>query len=75
MAASDALVIFSNHCLNDCNSYQSDEHEYKDNLYKWVNIVRKYNKIPVIVTPTIISPTDDGKEFNMKRMPAFIQAA
>ena len=74
MAASDALVIFSNHCLNDCNSYQSDETEYKDNLYKWVNIVRKYNKIPVIVTPTIISPTDDGKEFMMKRMPAFIQA-
>ena len=74
MAASDALVIYSNHCLNDCNSYQSDEKEYKDNLYKWVNIVRKYNKIPVIVTPSIISPTDDGQEYQQKRMPAFIQA-
>ncbi|MGX1904042.1 tail fiber/spike domain-containing protein [Enterobacter asburiae] len=74
MAASDALVIFSNHCLNDCNSYQSDEHEYKENLYKWINIVRKYNKIPVIVTPSIISPTDDGKEYQQKRMPAFLQA-
>lgn len=74
MAASDALVIYCNHCLNDCNSYQSDEREYKDNLYKFVNTVRKYNKIPVIVTPTIISPTDDGKEYQQKRMPAFIQA-
>ncbi|MCV5104493.1 phage tailspike protein [Escherichia coli] len=74
MAASDALVIYCNHCLNDCNSYQSDEKEYKDNLYNWVNIVRKYNKIPVIVTPSIISPTDDGGEYQQKRMPAFIQA-
>lgn len=74
MAASDALIIYCNHCLNDCNSYQSDEKEYKDNLYKFVNIVRKHNKIPVIVTPTIISPTDDGKEYQQKRMPAFIQA-
>lgn len=37
-------------------------------------IVRKYNKIPVIVTPSIISPTNDGKEYQQKRMPEFIQA-
>ena len=73
MAASDALVIFSNHCLNDCKSYQSDEHEYKSNIMEFVNITRRYGKIPVIVTPSVISPIRDGKEFMMKRMPAFIQ--
>lgn len=74
IAASNALVIYCNHCLNDCNSLQSDEVQYKNDLYEFVKVVRKYNKIPVIVTPTIISPTGDGKEYQQKRMPAFIQA-
>ncbi|MBA7986536.1 phage tail fiber protein [Enterobacter asburiae] len=74
IAASNALVIYCGHCLNDCNSLQSDEVQYKNDLYEFVKIVRKYNKIPVIVTPTLISPTDDGKEYQQKRMPAFIQA-
>ncbi|HHK8906271.1 TPA: hypothetical protein ACQZB7_004345, partial [Escherichia coli] len=74
LSKSDALVIYCNHCLNDCNSYQSDEHEYKRNIMEFVNITRRYGKIPVIVTPSVISPIRDGKEFMMKRMPAFIQA-
>ncbi|EPH0496869.1 SGNH/GDSL hydrolase family protein [Enterobacter asburiae] len=74
LSKSDALVIYCNHCLNDCNSYQSDEHEYKSNIMEFVNITRRYGKIPVIVTPSVISPIRDGKEFMMKRMPAFIQA-
>lgn len=73
LSKSDALVIYCNHCLNDCNSYQSDEHEYKSNIMEFVNITRRYGKIPVIVTPSVISPIRDGKEFMMKRMPAFIQ--
>lgn len=73
ISKSKALVIFCNHCLNDCNSYQSDESEYRQNLLRFINITRKYKKIPILVTPSIISPIDDGKEFMMKRMPAFIE--
>lgn len=73
IAKSNASIIYSNHCLNDCNSYQSDENEYRENLIKFINITRSYGKIPVIVTPTIIAPIESGQEFMMKRMPAFIE--
>ena len=74
VSSSDAAVVYCNHCLNDCNSYQSDASEYRANLISFVRICRKYGKIPVIVTPTIINLSYDGQEFQMKRMPAFIQA-
>ncbi|SJZ93763.1 phage tail-collar fiber domain-containing protein [Photobacterium toruni] len=73
IAKSNASIIYSNHCLNDCNSYQSDENEYRENLIDFINITRSYGKIPVIVTPTIIAPIESGQEFMMKRMPAFIE--
>ncbi|MEN5015284.1 SGNH/GDSL hydrolase family protein [Erwinia sp. Eh17-17] len=70
---SDALIIYCNHCLNDCNSYESDESQYRQNLIEFVRLTRQYGKIPILVTPSIISPVGDGKEFMMKRMPAFIK--
>jgi len=73
ISTSDSLVIFCNHCLNDCNSYQSNEEEYRNNLVNFIKITRRHNKIPVLVTPSIISPVIDGKDFMMKRMPAFIK--
>lgn len=73
ISKSDALVIYCNHCLNDCNSYESDEEKYRLNLMDFIIITRKYGKIPVLVTPSIISPVEAGKEFMMKRMPAFIK--
>ncbi|BBJ66343.1 SGNH/GDSL hydrolase family protein [Enterobacter sp. 18A13] len=71
---SEAVLVYCNHCLNDCNSLQSDEQQYKADLIAFIDITRKYNKIPVLVTPSIISPVIDGKDFMMRRMPAFIQA-
>lgn len=55
LSKTDALVIFCNHCMNDCNSYQCDEHEYKSYIMEFVHITRWYGKIPVIVTPLVIS--------------------
>lgn len=74
ISKSDAILVYCNHCLNDCNSLQSDEIQYKADLITFIDITRKYKKIPVLVTPSIISPVIDGKDFMMRRMPAFIQA-
>lgn len=75
LAASPATqIVFCNHCLNDCGSYQSTLAQYRDDLVTWVNTTRAYGKIPVLVTPSLISPVKDGREDQMKRQPAFIQA-
>lgn len=74
ISKSDSILVYCNHCLNDCNSLQSSEEQYKSDIITFVNITRKYNKIPILVTPSIISPVVDGKDYMMRRMPAFIQA-
>lgn len=73
-AAPNTTIVFCNHCLNDCGSYQSDLAEYRDNLVIFVNTTRSYSKIPVLVTPSLICPIGGGREDQMKRQPAFIQA-
>lgn len=74
IASPSTTVVFCNHCLNDCGSYESTLAQYRDNLVVWVNTTRKYGKIPVLVTPSLVSPIKDGREDQMKRQPAFIQA-
>lgn len=73
-ASPNTTIVFCNHCLNDCGSYESTLPQYRDNLVVWVNTTRAYGKIPVLVTPSLISPIQDGREDQMKRQPAFIQA-
>lgn len=73
-ASPTTQIVYCNHCLNDCGSYESTLSQYRDNLVVWVNTTRAYGKIPVLVTPSLISPIEDGREEQMKRQPAFIQA-
>ncbi len=73
LSVSDADIVYCNHCLNDCNSYQSDIEKYRSNLIYFVLLTRSSGKVPVIVTPSMINPTNDGQEFQMKRMPSFIE--
>lgn len=73
-AAGNTKIVYCNHCLNDCGSYESDASEYRENIVRFVNITRAYNKIPVLVTPSLISPLEDGREDQSHRQSDFIQA-
>lgn len=53
MQTSTANVVLCNHAQNDCNSLLRTTEQYKADLITFVDIVRKYNKIPILVTPNI----------------------
>lgn len=57
IAASPAQIIYCNHGINDCqNTPPTPIGDYKANLYEIVRIIRAYGKIPVLMTPNLISP-------------------
>jgi lysophospholipase L1-like esterase len=57
IAASSAKIVYCNHGINDCqNTPPTPIGDYKANLYEIVRIIRAYGKIPVLVTPNMISP-------------------
>jgi hypothetical protein len=61
--ASSAVIIYCNHGINDCQSNLSIE-TFEQDWVEFVNITRKYGKIPVIVTCNPITPifTGDARE-------------
>jgi len=57
IASSPAQIVYCNHGINDCqNTPPTPIGDYKANLYEIVRIVRAYGKIPVLMTPNLISP-------------------
>jgi len=74
MEESTADVVLCNHAQNDCNSFIRTVEQYKADLITFVNIVRKYNKIPILVTPNITLVLDGITETMTKRLPAFVDA-
>lgn len=57
IATSAAQIVYCNHGINDCqNTPPTPIGDYKANLYEIVRIVRAYGKIPVMMTPNLISP-------------------
>ncbi|KAB2725666.1 SGNH/GDSL hydrolase family protein [Brucella anthropi] len=57
IAASGAQIVYCNHGINDCqNTPPTPIGDYKANLYEIVRIIRAYGKIPVLMTPNLISP-------------------
>lgn len=51
IAASSSVVIYCNHCINDVNGGTSGI-QFKKNWVKIIEIIRKYGKSPVMVTPS-----------------------
>lgn len=62
IAASSSMVIYCNHCINDVNGGTSGI-QFKKNWIKIIEIIRKYGKSPVMVTPNpmlvVSNPTFD----------------
>lgn len=52
ISASSALLAYCNHAIND-SQLNNDIHQYRFNLIEFVRLCRKYNKVPVLVTPNI----------------------
>lgn len=69
-----ADVIYCNHAQNDCNSFLRTVEQYRADLVTMVNIVRKYNKVPVLVTPNLTVVLDGITEAACRRLPAFVDA-
>lgn len=61
--AASAVVVYCNHGINDCQSNLSVE-TFEQDWVNFVNITRKYGKVPVIVTCNPITPifTGDKRE-------------
>ncbi|MGR5932017.1 SGNH/GDSL hydrolase family protein [Enterobacter asburiae] len=74
MQVTTASVIYCNHAQNDCNSLLRTVSQYKNDLVTFVNIVRKYGKTPILVTPNITIVLDGITETMTKRLPAFVDA-
>ena len=74
MPVTTASVIYCNHAQNDCNSLLRTVSQYKNDLVTFVNIVRKYGKTLILVTPNITIVLDGITETMTKRLPAFVDA-
>ena len=74
MALSQSSIIYCNHAQNDCNSFAHTVDEFRENLIKFVSICRKYNKVPVLVTPNTTYVSGGITEKSNKRLPAFVDA-
>lgn len=74
MQTSTANIVYCNHAQNDCNSLLRTVLQYKADLVTFVNICRKYGKVPVLVTPNLTVVLDGITEQTSKRLPAFVDA-
>jgi len=74
MQTSTASLVYCNHAQNDCNSLLRTVLQYKADLVTFVNICRKYGKVPVLVTPNLTVVLDGITEQTTKRLPAFVDA-
>jgi len=74
MQTSTANLVYCNHAQNDCNSLLRTVLQYKADLVTFVNICRKYGKVPVLVTPNLTVVLYGITEQTTKRLPAFVDA-
>ncbi|MDT3755043.1 GDSL-type esterase/lipase family protein [Citrobacter freundii complex sp. 2023EL-00966] len=64
---SNAVIIYCNHAINDSN-LSADITQYRNDWVEFVRIVRKYGKVPVIITPNPNPITNDTKVASSKRL-------
>lgn len=57
--AASAVAIYCNHAINNCQQSLSIE-QFEQDWIDFINITRKYGKVPVIVTSNPINPLQDG---------------
>lgn len=68
---SDDQVIFCNHGINDSQTGQSID-QFRTDLIDFVNVVRKYGKLPILCTPNPCPPIAIIDEAKTKRMEMFV---
>ena len=71
--AADAHVVYCNHGINNCQSDLSLD-TFKQDYTEFVRIVRKYGKVPVLVTPLPLTPlsgTDAARK--TEQLPLYAQ--
>lgn len=71
IAVSTASVIYCNHCINDSQLDEPIE-QYRINLGIFIDLCRKYSKVPILVTPNINPPLSIISEAKSKRLPAYV---
>jgi len=69
---STASVIYCNHAINNCQSNLSIN-EFKQNYFDFVSIVRRYGKVPVMVTPNPINPLFGGDKRESTQVDMYAQ--
>lgn len=52
VSTTPATLIYCNHCIND-SQLDNNIHQYRLNCIEFVRLCRKYNKVPILVTPNI----------------------
>lgn len=72
MKNSDADIVYCNHAQNDCNSFWRNAEEFKGDVVTFVNTVRKYGKVPVLVTPNVTFILGGITDKMTMRLPAFV---
>lgn len=70
---STASVIYCNMAINDCQNNLSID-EFKQNYFDFVSIVRRYGKVPVVVTPNPINPLLGGDKRESTQIDMYAQA-
>lgn len=74
ISASSSKVIYCNHAIND-NNQNNNILTFRNNWVTFVNICRKYGKIPVIVTPNPNPPIGLITEVVSKRLKNYADVA
>lgn len=64
-------VVLCNHCIND-SQLNNNIHEYRLNVIKFVQLTRKYNKTPILVTPNINPPILIIDQAKSKRLGMYV---
>lgn len=64
-------AVLCNHCIND-SQLNNDINEYRANVAKFVDLTRKYNKVPVLVTPNINPPYSIIDATKSKRLDRYV---
>ena len=64
-------VVLCNHCIND-SQLNNNIHEYRLNVIKFVQLTRKYNKTPILVTPNINPPIQIIDQAKSKRLGMYV---
>lgn len=73
IAASDADIVYVNHCINSCQLSEPAD-GYKRDMHLVAEIIRKHGKTPVFSTPNPMLPTMIGDRRKAEQLKAYAEA-